>query len=164
MNRSLNISLSTLRSSRTRHADDTFIDVDDLDELVDNNVDDADSVNVDHEDLVYDSSADPLACTNELRTEKDARRKRRRGQATAQRYRSSIWTTLGVLGVDVKNKSACAICGIKIAISRMSSSNIVSHYQSRHQKIAMKVTSSESLAAKKAVLELAVHQSRNTQA
>lgn len=60
-----------MRSSRVRHDDITFIDVDDLDRLAHNNFDYADSVNVVHEYLVEDSSSDPLSRANELRAECD---------------------------------------------------------------------------------------------
>ncbi len=99
----------------------------------------ADSAEV-NEDDDNDADVDPLARVNELHAKIVARRKERRGKATTLRSKSSVWTTLVVVGVDKSNKAACAICGVKIALSRTPSSNIIPHHQTWHKHTAMAIS------------------------
>ncbi len=119
------------RTAATRGADSTTVTAIDLDDPKE--VTGADSAEIDAgDDDGDDIGVDSLARANELRAESDWRHKRGRGKAKTLHSKSSVWTTFTVAGVRKNGKVACAICGFKIAISRMLSSNFFGQYQMRH--------------------------------
>lgn len=104
-----------------------------------------------------------LTGADQLRAERDARTKRRRGSATTAQSKTSLWTTLACSEI-VDGRTNCSVCFSNIILSHSSFSNIITHYKIWHSFLYKNITNSESTTDKKCILERAIRLEKRSRA